>query len=235
MWYWKLYWPKKMKIKSIFLSSDNPSSLPIVEFCQENQIQLLRRSLISFQRIPFEMPKKWDVVFFSSSRSVDFFAPEDFVPELDQQIACIGIETKNYLQSKGYEVSFFGENAGKPAEIAEQFREWLGNRIALFPQSTKSNKSIEALLPDTHKIPLLVYDTISVPVVLENSFSVLVFTSPSNYKSFRSLNSIPEGSVVVAWGDTTARAIANDHIKVDFILQTSTYSELLQILQKINE
>lgn len=224
-----------MKIESIFLSSDNQSSLPIVDFCQENQIQLIRKSFISFQGIPFEMPKKWDVVFFSSPRSVDFFLSEHFALESHQQIACIGIETKNYLESLGYRVSFFGENAGKPAEIAEQFKEWLGNRVALFPQSTKSNKSIEALLPDTHKIPLLVYETINAPVALENSFSVLVFTSPSNYKSFRSLNSVPGESIVVAWGDTTAQTIANDHIKVDFILQTSTYSELLQILQKINQ
>lgn len=224
-----------MRIKSIFLSSDKQSSLPIVDFCYENQIQLIRKSLISFQGIPFEIPKKWDVVFFSSPRSFDFFVPVDFIPEPHQQIACIGIETKNYLELKGYQVSFFGENAGKPAEIAEQFKKWLGNRVALFPQSTKSNKSIEALLPDTQKIPLLVYETIDTPATLENSFSVLVFTSPSNYKSFRLLNPIPEESIVVAWGNTTAQAIANDHIKVDFILQTSTYSELLEILQKVNE
>lgn len=224
-----------MRIKSIFLSSDTDSSLPIRDFCNENQILLVRKSFISFQKIPFQVPSNWDVVFFSSPRSFDFFVSENFTLKANQQIACIGSETKSHIESKNYHVSFFGENAGKPAEIADQFSEWLGNRIALFPQSIKSNKSIEVLVPTAQRIPLIVYDTIETPIVLENSFSVLVFTSPSNYKSFASLNSIPETSIVVAWGATTAKMIANDHVRIDFILQTSTYSELLKILQKVNE
>lgn len=224
-----------MKIKSIFLSSDTDSSLPILHFCNENHILLVRKSFISFQQIPFQVPTNWDVVFFSSPRSFDFFVSDTFKLEANQKIACIGSETKSHIESKNYHVSFFGENAGKPAEIANQFADWLGNRTALFPQSIKSNKSIEALVPDAQRIPLIVYDTIETPIVLENSFSVLVFTSPSNYKSFTLLNSIPEGSIVVAWGTTTAKIIANDHVKVDFILKTSTYSELLEILQKVNE
>jgi len=224
-----------MKIKSIFLSSDTDSSLPILDFCTKNEILLVRKSFISFQRIPFQVPNTWDVVFFSSPRAFDFFISEHFILEQDQEIACIGIETKNHIESNGYPVSFFGENAGRPAEIARQFADWLGNRIALFPQSTKSNKSIETIISDSQKIPLLVYETIDAPVALENTFSVLVFTSPSNYKSFTLQNAIPKESIVIAWGTTTAQSIANDHIKVDFILQTSTYSELLQILQKVNE
>jgi uroporphyrinogen-III synthase len=224
-----------MKIKSIFLSSDTDSSLPIREFCQENQILLVRKSLISFQQIPFDVPSNWDVVFFSSPRSFDFFVSENFVPKTNQEIACIGIETKNHIESKNYHVSFFGEHAGKPAEIADQFVHWLGNRVALFPQSTKSNKSVESIIPEDQKISLVVYDTIETPIVLENEFSILAFTSPSNYKSFISLNSIPETSIVVAWGTTTAQKMTIDGVKVDFILETSTYSELLEILQKVNE
>lgn len=224
-----------MKIKSIFLSSETDSSLPIRDFCNENQILLVRKSFISFQQIPFQVPTNWDVVFFSSPRSFDFFVSENFVLKANQEIACIGSETKSHIESKNYHVSFFGENAGKPAEIANQFTDWLGDRLVLFPQSNKSNKSIEALVPDTQKIPLLVYDTIETPIVLENPFSVLVFTSPSNYKSFTSLNSIHDTSIVVAWGTTTAQRITNDGVQVDFILQTSTYSELLKILQKVNE
>ncbi|WP_341900340.1 uroporphyrinogen-III synthase [Fluviicola taffensis] len=224
-----------MKIKSIFLSSDTDSSLPILDFCNENQIRLVRKSFISFQQIPFKVPNKWDVVFFSSPRSFDFFVSESFTLGSHQQIACIGIETKNHIELNGYPVSFFGENAGKPAEIASHFKTWLGNRIALFPQSSKSNKSIESAIPESQRISLLVYKTIDHPIVLGEVFSVLVFTSPSNYKSFVSLNAISKESIVVAWGATTAQSIKNDGIEVDLVLQTSTYSELLQILQKVNK
>lgn len=222
-----------MKIKSIFLSSDTDSSLPIRDFCNENQIILVRKSFISFQRIPFQDPGNWNVVFFSSPRSVDFFISENFTLEADQQIACIGAETKSHIESKGFHVFFFGENSGKPTEIANQFKDWLGNRTAVFPQSVKSNKSIEALVPDEQKIPLIVYNTIETPIRLTDSFSIFIFTSPSNYRSFTSLNPISNEAIVVAWGDTTAKAIEDNGVKVDFILQTSTYSELLQILKKL--
>ncbi len=222
-----------MKIKSIFLSSTSDSSLPIVDFCSENGILLARRSFISFQQVPFEVPDEWEVVFFSSPRSFDFFVSDHFSFESNQQIACIGAETKNYIESRGYVVSFFGENAGKPKEIAIQFKEWLGSRLALFPQSTRSNKSIESELPPEQKIPLIVYETVEDPILFKTGFSVYIFTSPSNYLSFISLNSIPEGAKILAWGTTTARLIVNKGRQVDFILKTSTYSELRNILRKL--
>ena len=222
-----------MRIKSIFLSSESDSSLPIRDFCLENNIPLVRKSFISFQKIPFQFPSGWDVVFFSSPRSFDFFISEDFVLESDQQLACIGLETRNHIEEKGFTVSFFGENAGKPQEIAQQFRDWLGDRVALFPQSLKSNKSIEALIPKSQKIPLVVYNTIEDPVQFLNPFSIYVFTSPSNYRSFISLNVLPEDAKVIAWGHATAEIMMDDDSPVHFILDTSTYSELLTILQQI--
>jgi uroporphyrinogen-III synthase len=222
-----------MKIRSIFLSSNSDSSLPIVDFCNKNGILLARRSFISFQQVPFEVPGDWEVVFFSSPRSFDFFASDDFSLESNQQIACIGSETRNHIESKGYVVSFFGENAGNPKEIANQFKEWLGLRRALFPQSTRSNKSIEAELPEAQKISLMVYETVEDPILFRTAFSIYIFTSPSNYLSFISLNSIPNEAKILAWGTTTAQVIINSGKPVDFILKTSTYSELHRILLKL--
>lgn len=222
-----------MKTRSIFLSSESDSSLPIVDFCQENDLLLVRKSFISFQKVPFQFPTDWQVVFFSSPRSADFFISEEFKLKSDQQIACIGEETKKHLESLGHVVSFYGENAGKPKEVAAEFKTWLGDRTALFPQSTKSNKSIESELPKAQKISLLVYDTIADPVKFLNPFSIYVFTSPSNYKSFISMNVIPEDSKVIAWGQSTAEVMMDDDAPVHFILDTSTYSELLTIFPKI--
>lgn len=222
-----------MKIRSIFLSSESDSSLPLVDFCAEQQIRLLRKSFISFQKAAFGDPGKWDVVFFSSPRSFDFFVSDHFVLKPGQQIACIGLETKKHIESAGFSVSFFGANAGKPEEIAEQFKEWLGNRRALFPQSTKSNKSIERRLPPSQRIPLVVYQTLAKPVLLEEPFTIYLFTSPSNFLSFIALNAIPEGSKVLAWGTSTAQIILDQSVKVDFVLETSTYSELLEILRDL--
>ncbi|MNJ89028.1 uroporphyrinogen-III synthase [compost metagenome] len=222
-----------MKIRSIFLSSESGSSLPLVDFCAEQQIRLLRKSFISFGRMEFDDPGNWDVVFFSSPRAFDFFVSESFDLKAGRKIACIGLETKKHIESAGFSVSFFGENAGRPEEIASEFKEWLGQRIALFPQSTKSNKSIERALPVSQRIPLVIYQTIPNPVLLAEQFSIYLFTSPSNFTSFTTLNSIPEGAKVLAWGTSTAQIILNQSVKVDFILETSTYSELLEILQNL--
>lgn len=222
-----------MRTRSIFLSSENDSSLPIVDFCQENDLILVRKSFITFRKIPFEIPTGWDVLFFSSPRSFDFFISTAFKLESGQQIACIGLETKKHIEDSGYEISFFGENAGNPKEVAARFKTWLGDRKALFPQSVKSNKTIESELPATQKIPLPVYDTIADPVAFLHPFSVYVFTSPSNYKSFISLNVIPEDAQVIAWGRSTAEVMMDDDAPVHFILDTSTYAELLTILRKI--
>lgn len=222
-----------MKIRSIFLSSESSSSLPIRNFCDENEILLVRKSLISFKRIPFQVPTDWNVVFFTSPRSFDFFTSEGFYLKPDQQVACIGPETKKHIEALGYQVSFFGEHAGDPNEVAGLFKQWLGNRTVLFPQSAKSNKSIERGLPESQKIPLLVYDTIKDPVQFSSPFSIYIFTSPSNYKSFSTVNRLPEDAKVIAWGHSTAETMMNDNAPVHFILNTSTYSELLEALQRM--
>lgn len=223
-----------MKITSIFLSSESDSSLPLVSFCEENAISILRKSLISFDSVAFELPSGWDVVFFSSPRSFDFFISKGIEWNPDQQIACIGNETKRHIESAGFTVSFVGENAGSPKEVAADFKGWLNNRIALFPQSTRSNKSIETALPLNQRKPLVVYKTIETPVKLTEIFSMYIFTSPSNYESFHAVNELPDNSIIVSWGEMTDQRIVNQGSKSDYILKTSTYSELLKILQKLN-
>lgn len=223
-----------MKIRNIFLSSEGDSSLPLVSFCGENGISLLRKSCISFQPLAFDLPAEWDVVFFSSPRSFDFFRSKGIDWKPEQELACIGHETRKHIEAAGFQVSFTGDNAGNPEEVAALFKEWLGDRIALFPQSTKSNKSIEKALPPEQRVPLRVYQTIENPVHLKEDFSVYIFTSPSNYDSFSSENNIPEDSVVISWGEMTQQRIVNEGDRSDYVLKTSTYSELLEILQKIN-
>lgn len=223
-----------MKITSIFLSSESDSSLPLVSFCKENAISILRKSLISFDSVEFELPLEWDVVFFSSPRSFDFFISKGIEWKAEQQIACIGNETKKHIESAGFTVSFAGENAGSPKEVAADFKTWLNDRVALFPQSTRSNKSIETALPPNQRKPLVVYQTIENPIRLTEAFSMYIFTSPSNYESFSSVNSLPNGAMIVSWGEMTHQRIVNQGSKSDYILRTSTYSELLKILQKLN-
>lgn len=220
-----------MKITSIFLSSESDSSLPLVEFCRQHNIHLTRKSLITFQTVDFSIPSEWEVVFFSSPRSFDFFVKKG-IDLGAKSIACIGLETKSYIEQKGYSVDFAGENAGSPKEVAADFKKWLGDRIAVFPQSTVSNKSIESGIRESQRIPVIVYETLQQSVPVAPS-SVYIFTSPSNAASFLEKNTFEKGPLVIAWGEATAQFIVNQSHTCDFTLKTSTYSELLQILQEL--
>ncbi|AEA43450.1 uroporphyrinogen-III synthase [Fluviicola taffensis] len=213
----------------IFLSSESNSSLPVVQFCTENNIQLIRRSLISFKAIDFSLPSEWDVVFFSSPRSFDFFCKRGLHLEENQQIACIGNETKNQIEKAGFSVSFVGQEAGKPSEVGIAFKEWLGKRIALFPQSNKSNKSVEKSISESLRIPLLVYETVNSSSKIDWC-SVYIFTSPSNLTSFLLENKIPKNAIIIAWGETTNELMLSLGYQSTLVLNTSSYHELIEIL-----
>jgi uroporphyrinogen-III synthase len=217
---------------TIFLSSESKSSLPIVQFCADRNIKLIRQSLISFKALDFEVPADWEVVFFSSPRSFDFFYKQEFRLQGYQKIACIGSETKAHIERFGFLVDFFGDEAGKPDEVGAAFKTWLGNRVALFPQSSISNKSIEKSIPKSLAKPLIVYETINDNLEVIHC-AIYIFTSPSNFKSYTQRNTLPRDSKIIAWGETTNQSILKAGGLVDFVLKTSSYSELIEILAKI--
>lgn len=222
-----------MKITSLFISSESKSSDVLVDFCSENNIQCLRKSLIGFQAVPFEVIRPFDVVFFTSPRSFDFFTAQ-FSLSRDAEIACIGEETKKHIKKAGFSVSFYGVEAGKPERVALELKAWLNDKHVLIPQSTRSNKSIEAIL-DVHQFtPLVVYKTILKPQIIPE-VSVYVFTSPSNVESFLQKNTISKSAQVIAWGETTNQFLLKNEIFSLKVLNQSTYLELIQFLSNFSE
>ncbi len=220
-----------MKITSLFISSESKNSEILVEFCDKNNIRLLRKSLISFQEVPFELSKPFDVVFFTSPRSFDFFS-KNFMLKKDVPIACIGYGTKKHIEEYGYTVLFQGEEAGKPDKVAHEFSQWLAARIVLIPQSTISNKSIEKALNAKQIIPLVVYNTNILPLVIE-SCSVYIFTSPSNAISYFEKNKLPEKAIIIAWGQTTADYLEKKKVSNIRVLNESSFTELLDVLSNL--
>lgn len=222
-----------MKITSLFISSESTSSDVLVDFCNENNIQCIRKSLIGFEAVPFEVNQPFDAVFFTSPRSFDFFTAQ-FSLTHDVSIACIGEETKKHIEKSGYFVSFYGVEAGKPDNVALELKTWLEEKHLLIPQSTRSNKSIEAIL-DTHQFtPLVVYKTLFKPQAIPE-VSLYIFTSPSNVESFLHKNTIPTGALVIAWGETTNQSLLKYELVSLKVLNHSTYLELIHFLSKFSQ
>lgn len=217
----------RMKTK-LFVSANLSDDQLLVRFALEKKVDLFAQSLIDFIDLKAKTTASYAVVFFSSPRSFNYFISSNNMPT-DVSIALIGEGTKKYLNDYFSQIDFVGKNAGNPAQVAAEFKNWLGDRTVLFPQAKKSHETISAVIPENQKIVLPVYETVARPVVIPPQ-DVYVFTSPSNVTSFLQLNTLPIGSKVIAWGETTRKACEKQGITVWKTLQTSTYEELIALL-----
>lgn len=218
----------KTLIKSLFISKDLSDLSVLPAFCQDNSIELVAQSFISFEALPFEAYLSPSVIFFSSIRAAEFYLAQTSLPT-NCEIACIGSKTAEKLKAKGLNVSFIGETAGEPAIVAEQFKTWLNGRKVLIPSSEQSNRSIAQTLPASQVKELIIYRTVSKPLTIQPC-AVNVFTSPSNFLSFIQKNSLESSQTIIAWGKTTDKAIRNAGYTVSVTLTYASEEELVEVL-----
>lgn len=216
-----------MKTK-LFFSSEAKRNGSLQEFCLKQDFLLRAVPLISFQKVPFRIEFGFDVLFFSSPRSVEYFFSENYLIS-DNKIACIGKGTASALLTKNIQPDFIGEKSGSPEKVATEFLEWLGERTVLFPVSSRSNETIFKIVPDNQKIKVVCYETILTPqrIELQNWY---VFTSPSNVESFLQMNDLPDSAKVIAWGKTTEKALGLQGINPTHVLEESSEEALVDYL-----
>lgn len=214
--------------KKLFISKPIIEVQELVEFCKENDFELVAHSFLSFKAIPFDFPVETDVVFFGSKRGVEYFIDQQSIPK-NIEIACVGNGTANYLKSRGYNPSFIGEKSGNIESVAENFKTWLGNRKVVFAQAKDSNRSISSVINSSNSTEISVYETIINSAKIVKS-DIYVFTSPSNVDGFLIKNTISENSIIIAWGDTTEKHLIKNGFHVHQKLKSSSISELLEIL-----
>jgi uroporphyrinogen-III synthase len=187
----------------IFYSREEKKAKQVKIFCEKNGFQLIAKSLISFEAVPFHLNEKQaDVVFFTSPRSFDYFIAQQTI-ESTQEIACIGAGTKNHIESHGFQVSFFGIDATNPNLVAATFKSWLGNRTVLFPISNISNRSVQSALPKEQYHEIVVYKTASISIEFDPIPDILIFSSPSNAAAYLEKNQIHANQKVACFGTTT--------------------------------
>lgn len=196
----------------IFYSRSKEKAEKLTTFCKENNLELITQSLISFEAVPFELPDEpFDVVFFTSPRSVDFFIKRSDLHS-DTLIACIGSSTEKHLNSLGFKASFVGENSVEPEQVAIDFQNWLDSKKVLFPISDLSNRSISKVLNRAQFVEIIVYKTIEIGRKIEPAPDVLIFSSPSNARAFLNENTINKSQKVCSFGRTTYNYLTSQHI-----------------------
>ena len=204
---------------------------------------MVTHSFLSFVPIPFEVQREYDVIFFSSVRSVMFFKASQSIPS-HTLIACIGDKTAELLAQLGHPVDFKGSQSGEPKVVAEEFKVWLTSTTlrqaqrdtlsqrVLFPLSDRSLKSISNEIADEQKEEVIVYSTAVIGKAVEEC-DVYVFTSPSNVEGFFELNTVPVGARVIAWGKSTEGVLVSKKIEISYSLKDSSIESLLKQLSSL--
>lgn len=190
----------------LFISKSMEDLEALPAFCEQNDIQLAAHSFLSFEAVPFEVNSSFDIVFFASPRAVHFFTKT--VDCTSKLIAVAGESTRKTAELLGLTVHFSPRNSGNIDESSREFASWANEKRVLFPISDISQKSYSNYLNRTQIEFIQTYKThISTEKIEKND--VYVFTSPSNVKGFLKSNTISPDSRVIAWGDTTFKALAN--------------------------
>lgn len=214
---------------SILITKPMAEARQLEAFCRTQNIHLEATSFIRFEAVKATIPGTMEALFFGSPRAVDFFLAQATIPE-GCAIACIGEATAKHIRQLGYEVSFTGQRSGEPDSVAQALKTWLGTRKLHIAQSVQSNRSMAKALPESQTEAIIVYKTIADPKLIEGAFKWIIFTSPSNLEGFLIRNSVPAEAKVIAWGKTTEKALKAKGLQADFVLESASETEVIEIL-----
>lgn len=206
--------------------------LALQPFIDQHQIELKAHSFLQFTPVKFDLPERFDVVFFGSPRALIFFKSQYEIPS-KAVIACVGARTESLLKSMGYSIGFSGTDKGSISEVAAEFGTWLGERTAFFPSSSRTLGTITQEIPPRQKIVSTCYETTQVPKQLPPS-EVCVFTSPSNVGAFLVDNALNPEQTIIAWGKSSAAALLSHGVEVDHVLKSPDVDSLLEVLEALD-
>lgn len=189
---------------SVFISRSAESGADLTSLLREAGFEVQCRSLITTEHValPDTLPAS-DWIFFSSANGVrHFYAQKPRTGH--QKLAAIGQSTAAALREHG-EISYTG-NGAEIAESAAEFARIAGHETVLFPGAEDSLRSIQSVFPPKQAFTLVCYRTIENPAEIA-AFDVLVFSSPSNVRSYLRRNILRADQKCVAYGPSTARAL----------------------------
>jgi len=203
-------------MKTLFISREVEKDGELSSFCAAHQIQLVAEPMIRFEQVVAADFPYTDVIFFTSPRSVTFFLHQGHILP-GQQLATIGVKTTEALQNQGYSVGFTGATPTQPKLVAHAFRQWLDGRTVLFPQSSRSNRTMQQELDINQYVNRVVYKTVSIQKEIRPTPDILIFSSPSNAEAFLLSNTLTTHQKVIAFGTTTAAFLKQRGVSCDVL------------------
>ena len=212
--------------KKIFISRSLDTTSYLKKLCQRLHWLLCDKALIQTKPLTIRQVPHTDWIFFNSKNAIKYLFESAYKDILqNKKLACIHQSTAKYLEKYGFTATFTG-TGNNIEQIAEDFLKQGNPQSVLFPCSTISLKRIGKIIERQTKVYYLpVYETIETPVSFNESFDVLIFTSPSNVRSFLKQNIIPPHSRLIALGKSTQSELLKHQIPADHIFLPLTFDE----------
>lgn len=197
-----------MIVNDIFISKNIDENGYLKKVTKLHSISLQGYPLIEISPIAFDSkiilpPASW--IFFSSINTVKYFF-ELCQIESKYNYGCIGLATSKELLKYNAIADFVG-NKNEMEKVAEDFAIIVKNEKVIFPQSNISLQTIQKYLNSANIYNLVLYQTSPLKKVKIVTADILVFTSPSNVKSYFNENKLSPKQKVIAIGKSTSKAV----------------------------
>ena len=190
-------------MKRVFISRKLKPSSPIRDILGDNPF--LDQSLIRFDKLDFEAPEA-DWIFFYSRNGVRYFFQDSNYELYPFLWACMNKGTADELSHYVTDISFVGN--GTPEQVAQSFEDSLRkDQIVCFVRAQNSMDSVLKQLDGVDHFSIPVYTNEPIDDVPNQSFDILILTSPMNADAWFNANPYQDEQII-SIGNTTA-----DHLK----------------------
>ena len=222
---------KSFMPKSVFVSTSNNNLIAVQNSLQDNGFTFKFSSLINIvpnKKIEIE---KTDWIFFSSKKAVQIY--NEVYGKPSSKIAAIGAATA-LKAIEVFGVCDFSGNDKSPEQVAKLFEQEHHPLSVLFPVSNKTKDTVFNSFSDSVKIEkFALYETTALPDIEKIENEIMVFTSPSNFKSYVNQHGFLPHQKLIAFGKTTAKEMENCGITNYFVCHKNTSIALLEKIYSI--
>ena len=219
-----------MKLR-IFITRNKDDVSSLMTLLRDAGLEVEAHSLIETVAIAFdvEIPAS-DWIFFSSATAVRHFFFQNPITG-KRKFAAIGRGTAKEL-SKHVTVDFEGDHIDT-LEIAKTFAIHIGNETVIFPGPITGLEKIQSVLPKQNTQTLICYRTLETPMHVGFP-DVIIFSSPSNVRSYFQRNEIISHQFIIAYGRSTASALAEMGVEKTIIPDSLSDEDLLRAIKGIS-
>lgn len=215
-------------MKRVFISRDLEDD-KVRFYAETHKIQLIPQHLIQFKAANKQPLTKADLLFFYSTKGVEYFVEVYGKDQLSNyELACLGPAAQKALVNLGFRPVFTGN--GEIDICKKAFNAFADKKQVLFARAEHSRQSLEVKDAKYSHTPIVVYsNTVQTDIPIPGA-DIYLFTSPLNVLAYLE-NGGNKSITAVAIGPTTFNSLKENSFKS--IHQSETSSEKSIILKAI--